>query len=175
MTHASWPRPLTFWPQSKWVSRTHRGPCLRQVILAAAIFEISCEKPTDKHTYRQTNTKTPLYFSHLRPTQPFILSKSINWVVSNFIGCVPVAWLTRTDTCDHSSVTSSISVDMKTRAFAINFSSKCLTGDFPLRPSRTWAVLANESTRLPGDTPSIWRFSAPYAYRFFMRLQRPLL
>ena len=26
-----------------------------------------------------------------RPTQPFILSRSINWVVSNFIGCVLVA------------------------------------------------------------------------------------
>ena len=29
--------------------------------------------------------------SHLKPTQPFILSESINWVVSNFIGCVLVA------------------------------------------------------------------------------------
>ena len=29
--------------------------------------------------------------SHPKPTQPFILSGSINWVVSNFIGCVPVA------------------------------------------------------------------------------------
>ena len=29
--------------------------------------------------------------SHPRPTQPFILSGSINRVVSNFIGCVPVA------------------------------------------------------------------------------------
>ena len=28
--------------------------------------------------------------SHPRPTQPFILSASINRVVSNFIGCVPV-------------------------------------------------------------------------------------
>ena len=111
----------------------HGGPCLRQVILAAAMFEISCEKPTDKQTYKKTNTKTPLN----------------------------TAWLTRTDTCDHSSVTSSISVDMKTRAFAINFTSKCLTGDFPLRPLRIWAMLAKESTRLPGDTPSIWRYSAP--------------
>ena len=29
--------------------------------------------------------------SHPRPTQPFIISGSINWVVSNFIGCEPVA------------------------------------------------------------------------------------
>ena len=29
--------------------------------------------------------------SHPRTTQPFILSGSINWVVSNFIGCVLVA------------------------------------------------------------------------------------
>jgi len=29
--------------------------------------------------------------SHPRPTQPFIFSGSINWVVSSFIGCVPLA------------------------------------------------------------------------------------
>jgi len=28
--------------------------------------------------------------SHPRPTQPFILSESINWAVSHFNGCVPV-------------------------------------------------------------------------------------
>jgi len=34
-----------------------------------------------------------------RPTQPFILSGSINWVVSYFIGCVPVAPFSECSRC----------------------------------------------------------------------------
>ena len=66
-----------------------RGTVVRTLVFDRRTFAVPCSTCS----WRVTTYvgKTSATGQPTRPTQPFILSGSINWVVSYFVGCVPVA------------------------------------------------------------------------------------
>ena len=54
---ASWPRPLTLWPQSEWVSRTHGGTFLRQLWWSLLQRGFWDSVLINRQTDRQTNKR----------------------------------------------------------------------------------------------------------------------
>jgi len=71
---ASWPWPLTFWPQNRWVSRTPVGIFMWSlVILAAPVLRYPGDKQTDRHTDKRQWKPCP-------PRQPPV-SVMIMWIL----------------------------------------------------------------------------------------------